>query len=174
EAFHFPEEEAQIGIEALIHACARCGMGGAGRIYEIVTLRAAENRYSPVGEWICSTPWDGRSRIRDLCDTIIMRVPAHNRWRDVVLRRWLLQTVAAIRNWEDEPTVIGHVLVLQGEQDKNKSSWLEALLPKPWVTIGMSLRLDSFSERDVVARATRTPITDLGELDHSFNRADAP
>jgi Virulence-associated protein E len=167
------EKDAATGIEALAHACARCGMSARGAIYELVALRARANRYSPVGEWICSKPWDGRSRIMELCETLTMSVPELNAWRDLALRLWLIQTVAAIRNWENEvPTSISHLLVLQGpKQGAYKSQWIEALLPAPWVTIGMSLRLNG-NERDAVTRATRTPITELGELDHSFKHSD--
>jgi hypothetical protein len=167
------EDDASVGIEALVHACARCGMSARGTIYDVVVLRARENRFSPVAEWIKSKPWDGRSRLGDLCETITMSAPELNAWRDLALRLWLIQTVAAIRNWEDEvPTSISHLLVLQGpKQGAHKSMWIEALLPAPWVSIGISLRLNG-NERDAVSRATRTPITELGELDHSLKHSD--
>lgn len=173
DAFEGAEADTAEAMEALTHVCSRCGMRNAGRIHEIVLLRASQNRYSPVAEWITSAPWDGRSRLRDLYETITMRAPVLNKWRDAAMRRWLIQCVAAIRNWEDDtPTDLGHVLVLQSTtQGENKSKWFKALLPEPWVTIGITLRLD-MNERDAVARATRTPITELGELDHSFKRSD--
>jgi putative DNA primase/helicase len=205
--FFFKEEDSGKAIGGLVHACSRCGLKGPEQIKQIVVSRARDNRFSPVGEWIKSKPWDGRSRIQELCDTLIMRnraqiitapapagggadtsaVPptasedaalaalaAVNRWRDLVVPLWLKQTVAAIRNWENEvPTSVGHVLVLQGpKQGGNKSFWIEALLPAPWVSIGMSLRLDGPNERDAVSRVTSTPITELGELDHSFKRSE--
>jgi hypothetical protein len=172
-ALVFKEKDSQKAIEAFMHACVRCGMNAADRIIKIVLLRAVENRYSPVGEWIESKPWDGRSRMQDLCNTLTMRVPANNPWRDIVVRKWCKQVIAAIRNWElDSPTEIGQVLVLQGSnQGEEKSKWIKGLLPAPWVMTGATLRLDSLNERDVVSRVTETAITELGELDNSFSKS---
>jgi hypothetical protein len=53
----------------------------------------------PIGQWIESVPWDGVDRLPALYETITMEDPRHNRWRDVALRRWLLQTSAVTSNW---------------------------------------------------------------------------
>lgn len=167
------EQEEEAGLEGLVHACHRCGMRNAAAVREAVARWAIGKRYSPVNEWILSAPWDGKSRFGDLCATLTMRNKAQSRWRDVVVRRWLIQTVAAVRNWElgEKATDVGHVMVLQGEQGLYKSRWVGALMPEPWVTIGMSLKLDT-NERDAAYRATKAPITELGELDASFRRSD--
>jgi Virulence-associated protein E len=169
----FKEKDSEKAIEAFMHACVRCGMSAAARIIKIVLLRAVENRYSPVAEWIKSKPWDGRSRMQELCETLIMRAPAHNMWRDIVVRLWCKQVIAAVRNWElDSPTEIGQVLVLQGTiQGEHKSKWIKALMPAPFVMTGATLRLDHHNERDVVSRVTETAITELGELDASFSKS---
>lgn len=168
------DEDADAGIEGLIHACRRCGMSNSEAIRGAMSRWSMSHRYSPVAEWICSAPWDGVSRLPALCKSIVMREPSRQKWRDIVVRRWLIQAIAAIRNWEpgDAPEDVGHVMVLQGAQGVGKSRWVASLMPAPWVSIGMTLHLDGHNERDVVYRVTQTPITELGELDGSFKRSD--
>lgn len=160
-------------VGALIHCCARCGMRGAEAVRQSLASRAGENCYSPVLEWIKSTPWDGRSRFPELTRSIIMRDPAQEKWKVAALRRWFIQCIIAMRNFERglDAIDVGHVLVLQGAQGVGKSRWVKSLMPAQWVTDGMSLRLD-MNERDAVKRATATPITELGEIDGSFRRSD--
>lgn len=178
---HFPaipeydqvNDNYSAATEALFHACVRCGMRSSQAVRQGLANWATAHSYSPVSEWILSSPWDGRSRIGELCDTIVMRDPSDRLWKAVAIRRWLLQTVAAIRNWELGPNAVdvGHVLVLQGPQGVGKSRWTGSLMPAKWISLGLSLRLDS-NERDAVRRVTSTPITELGEIDGSFRKSD--
>lgn len=165
------ENEAAVG--ALVHACARCGMKNSEAVRAALSNWAYEYRYSPVQEWILSTPWDGTSRLPALLRSLTLKDTSLEKWKAIALRRWLIQTVEAIRNWERgaNATDVGHVLVLQGRQGVGKSRWFASLMPAQWVTTGMSLRLDT-NERDAVKRATMTPITELGEIDGSFRRSD--
>ena len=157
----------------LHHACVRCGMREKEAIREALVLAAQNAKYSPLINWIEATPWDGRSRLRELYDSVIMQDPAMNLWRDMAIRRWLIQGIVAWRNWDTlTPQQVSMCLVLQGQQGRNKSKWCKALLPAGWVTIGASLRLDAANERDVVKKATRTPITELGELDATYKKSD--
>ncbi len=167
------EDTSQGAVEVLIHACVRCGMRGAEAVRQALINYASEHRYSPVVEWITSTPWDGVSRLPAFFATIKMRDQTLDRWKCVAMRRWLIQGVAAIRNFEltEGPRDVGHVLVLQGAQGVGKSRWVGSVLPDRWVTLGVSLKLDH-GERDAVKRVTSTPLTELGEIDGSFRRSD--
>lgn len=157
----------------LHHACVRCGMREREAIREALVAAAQNARYSPLINWIEATPWDGRSRLRELYDSVVMQDPTMNPWRDMAIRRWLIQGIVAWRNWDTlTPQQVSMCLVLQGQQGRNKSKWCKALLPPGWVTIGASLRLDAANERDVVKKATRTPITELGELDATYKKSD--
>jgi len=167
------KDNSSAAIEALVHACVRCGMKASQAIRLAVANAAAVHSYSPAADWILSKQWDGRSRISELGDTITTRDAAHDQWKHIAIRRWLLQTVAAIRNWElgRDAVDVGHVLVLQGAQGVGKSRWVGSLMHPKFVSLGLSLRLDS-NERDAVRRVTTTPITELGEIDGSFRRSD--
>lgn len=173
EGYDFSTDASEGAVDVLVHACVRCGMRGAEAVRQALANYASERRYSPVAEWILSAPWDGVSRLPALYDTIKMRDPSMDGWKQVAIRRWCIQTIAAIRNWEPgfAPESVGHVLVLQGEQGAGKSFWAGSLMPAQWRTLGMSLKLDH-GERDAVKRATSTPITELAEVDGSFRRSD--
>lgn len=165
------------GLATLVHACARCAMKGEQTIADHFTARALERPFSPVLSWMKSTPWDGVDRIGPLCETITMRgvstEPWRNKWRDAAIRRWLVQAVEAVLNFDrgENAYDVGYTLVLQGPQDRGKSRWVSHLMPSSWVSDGVSLRLDA-NERDAVMRATTTPITELGEVDASFRKSD--
>lgn len=160
-------------LDALHHACVRCGMRDREMIRDTLVRTAQSARYSPVLAWIEAVEWDGRSRIQALCDSVVMQDPAMIPWRNMAIRRWLIQAVRGWRNYDQvSPAQLSQCLTLQGPQGIGKSRWSKSLLPDGWVTIGVSLRLDSGNERDVVKRATRTPITELGELDATYKKSD--
>lgn len=171
-----PRQDVSHAAEAtLIYACNRCGLRDKQGIREGLSNRAEMTPYNPVSEWIQSAAWDGKDRLESLLGTVTMHDQSAQarRWKRIVLRRWCIQVIAGIRNWErgDDPTDIGHVLVLQGPQGANKSHWLASLMPSRWITLGVNLSLDK-NERDAVKRSTMTPITELAELDASFRRSD--
>jgi hypothetical protein len=160
-------------LDALHHACVRCGMRDREMIRETLVRAAQSARYSPVLEWIEAVEWDGKSRLQALYDSVTMQDPAMNPWRNMAIRRWCIQAVRGWRNYDQvSPAQLSQCLTLQGPQGIGKSRWSKSLLPDGWVTIGVSLRLDSGNERDVVKRATRTPITELGELDATYKKSD--
>lgn len=173
EGYNPADDTSEGAVEVLVHACVRCGMRGAEAVRYALLNYASERKYSPVSEWILSAQWDGVSRFPALFNTVKMRDPIREEWKRVAMGRWMIQTIAAIRNWEPGrvPTSISAVLVLQGDQGARKSFWAQSLMPSPWVTIGVSLKLDH-GERDAVKRVTATPITELGEVDGSFKRSD--
>ena len=173
EEYNSNLDTSQGAVEVLIHACVRCGMRGAEAVRQALINYASERRYSPVVEWILSAPWDGTSRLPAMYASIKMRDQSLDRWKQVAMRRWFLQGIAAIKNFEllEGPNDVGHVLVLQGQQGVGKSRWVGSVLPDRWVTLGVSLKLDH-GERDAVKRVTSTPLTELGEIDGSFRRSD--
>jgi predicted P-loop ATPase len=158
----------------LVHACTRCGMDAPNRIHQAAGAFADAHRYHPVLDWIDNGPeWDGVDRIAQLAATLTMRDPRLSKWRDIVVRRWLIQVAVAMTNWQREvPTDVGYCLVLQGRENIGKSKWVQhALLPGQWATGGMTLKLNT-GERDAVRRATMTPIVELGEVNATFKKSD--
>ena len=173
ENFCAADDKTNAGFAVLEHKCAGAGMTSHRVIRAGLLSAALRQEYQPAADWINSIAWDGVDRLPALFDTLVLRNKALAPWKEVAVRRWLLQTVAAIRNYElgPEAVSVGHVLVLQGKQGNGKSEWIGSLMPAPFVSLGMSLKLDT-NERDAVRRVTRTPITELGEIDGSFRRSD--
>lgn len=166
-------DTSSAGPNALVHASMRCDMKGDRQVHGYFAQRAMEQAYHPALEWVMSVRWDGTDRLGALCETVCLADPQYEAWRAVALRRWLIQTCAALDNYDKgrKAEQVGYTLVLQGPQRRGKSSWVEALLPRGWVSMGVSLKLDG-NERDAVMRATQTPITELGEVDATFRKAD--
>jgi putative DNA primase/helicase len=167
--------EVKLLVDLLVHACTRCCMAARdNQIWNAFQNYAAARCYHPVLDWIDSKPWDGVDRIKDLADTLVMRDPKLNPWRNVVVRRYLIQLATALTNWQREiPVDVGYCLVLQGAQGINKSKWAKyGVLPAQWVKGDMSLKLDSGNERDTIQRATMTAITELAELEATFRKSD--
>lgn len=160
-------------LNVLHHACIRCGMRDKEAVRTALEEVAQKAKYSPVLNWLEAAPWDGKSRIQELCNTITVQDPTMIPWRDIAVRRWLIQGIVAWKNYRlKKPEQVSMCLVLQGAQGIGKSHWFGSLLPEGWVTIGASLHLDGPNERDVVKKATRTPITELGEVDATYRKSD--
>jgi len=160
-------------LDTIVHACVHCRMKGDRQIHGAVLNIAKAHAYHPVDEWIRATPWDGGDRIGALCTTLKLRDPADEGWKCTIVEKWLIQAAVAIGNYKRrDPISVPYVLTLQGPERRGKSKWVKSLLPAPWVADGVTMRLDGFGERDAVRRATRQPITELGELDASFKRSD--
>ena len=169
-----PKEDLQgAGVATLRHAAARCNMKGDSAIDDYLTARALRSPFNPVLDWMLQQKWDGTDRIQTLSNTLKMQDPGFDKWRDTVVRKWLIQTVVAAKNYDlyGRAADVGYVLMLQGRQGLGKSKWAKALLPAPWVSDSLSLSLD-FNARDSVMRATMTPITELGEVDATFKKSD--
>ena len=127
-------------------------------------LALVADEYHPVRDWIQSITWDGVDRVAQLVATI----DSDDALAPVLVRRWLLQCVAAVREKGFRPT---GVLVLQGPQGCGKTTWFSRLCPpsKDWIATGMHL---DPTNRDDVQAVTRYWIAELGELDATFRRAD--
>jgi hypothetical protein len=161
-------------LAAIVHACARCGMSTRPVIEDAAVSMAGANLFNPVLEWAASEPWDGTSRFQEFASTLVMADARRNAWRDIVLRRFMIQAVEAWRNAgrDTAAKAVPYVPVLQGPQGIGKSMWVtKALLPDGWVKGDMSLKLDH-GERDAVTRVTANPIVELAEVDASFRKSD--
>jgi putative DNA primase/helicase len=145
--------------------CSRFRMR-TDKLGDYVTYLADQNQFNPVAQWITSKPWDGVSRLADLCATI---TSTDNDLRDVLMKRWLLSAVAAAFNHDG---VSAHgVLVLQGSQYLGKTKWFKQLVPAHLGVVqdGMMLRPD---DRDSVKQVCSFWLVELGEIDATFRKSD--
>jgi putative DNA primase/helicase len=127
---------------------------------------AEENIYNPIAEWIASKPWDGRSRLQELSNTVITDTPN----KELYLKKWLLSAVAAA-NMEKGFFSKG-VLVFQGGQSIGKTSWFKKLLPPEMHDLLLEGASIDPSSKDSVIKVVRRWLVELGELDATFRKAD--
>lgn len=158
---------------AVLDSCERLGIKNTGRINDCINLISQDLPYSPAVDWIRSAKWDDVDRFEELLATLHV-LPQYEQAARVYLRRWLIQTMQAMHNWQGKPKVIEHVLVLSGITNAFKTTWFTALMPAEFTTTGIDLGFghSAANERDVVRKATLTPIVELGELERVFSQAD--
>ena len=146
--------------------CSRFGLP-TDKLGGYVIYLADSNPHNPVAKWITSTPWDGRSRLADLCATI--ETDGDNTMRDTLMTRWLVSAVAAA--FEPDGVSAHGVLVVQGPQYLGKTKWFKSLVPSDIGVVqdGMSLRPD---DRDSVKQVCGFWLVELGELDATFRKSD--
>src|SRR5574343_257800 len=143
-----------------------------------------ENTINPVKDWILSKQWDEKRRIGELCNTLVVSQDDRDLTRKIILT-WLIQCVAALDKSEIGLTLNPNalpkyelVLVLQGAQGLNKTSWFKRLLPYQingrrfsdrYIKDGSNLALDN---KDSIKQNISCWINELGELDATFKKSD--
>lgn len=158
---------ANASFARIISACADEGIQGTATIKLYLNAIADANLYNPVMTWIVSKPWDGVSRLQDIYDTLTVSKD-HIPTRDLMLRKWLLSAVTVAVKPEGD--MARGVLVLTGAQNKGKSRWVQSLAPLHGMVYEGHL-LDP-RDKDSVKLAISAWITELGELDATFRKAD--
>ncbi|WP_296720973.1 VapE domain-containing protein [Erythrobacter sp.] len=141
---------------------------GPARQYVLVLADA--NPLDPFADWVNSKPWDGESRLRDICDTIVATDEYPVAFRDVLVRKWLLSIVAA--TFKPQGFRARGVLTLQGAQGLGKTSWIARLVTPPELcedVVKLGHSWDGGS-KDARLAALRHRIVELGELEGSFRR----
>jgi hypothetical protein len=166
------DNQANASLAWLTSACARFGVP-TSQLGDFLCYLADRNPYNPVARWITSKPWDGRSRLQTLFNTIKADGEDDDLsigdLKEAMLRRWLISAVAAA--FEPRGVSAHGVLVLQGEQYLGKTKWFKSLVPAELGVIqdGLMLRPD---DRDSVKQAVSYWLVELGELDATFRKSD--
>lgn len=130
-----------------------------------------KNSYNPVKVYLedCLKNWDGKSRIKDLCNTLITPYWFNDEHKEVFITKWLLNTVNIPFN--DGTYGAEGILVIQGYQGAGKTRWIKSIIPNTlWLKTG--LEIDP-SDRDKVKQATKYWVAELGEMDATLKRDQA-
>ena len=136
----------------------------------------AENASNPILDWITSKPWDQQDRLTALANTLTVSKEDQH-YRDIALRTWLIQCVAAADGARQTPNKdaiqkFELIFILQGGQGVKKTSWFKRLVPKEFnAYILDGAHLDP-ADKESVRICISTWICELGELDSTFRRAD--
>jgi putative DNA primase/helicase len=158
-----------VGLTKINSVAARYGMATAN-ISAYVDVIADKNAYSPAADWIGSKPWDGVDRLPAFYATVQAAPGYPEALKIILLYKWLLSVVAAalmrtgFRN--------RGVLVLQGDQGINKTSWVRALISHPLLRdqlVKLDHHLDTGNKDSILGAITHW-IVEIGELESSFKK----
>jgi len=128
-----------------------------------VTLQARENEYNPVLDTLRAVEWDGRDRLPQLFELI--GIEADN-LSQVLVTKWLKQSVALLFNDPADPYGADGVLVFNGEQGAGKTSLFRHLaLRDAWFGEGMTV---NDRDKDTTRRIVTTWIAELGEVESTL------
>ena len=140
------------------------------KIAQYVLVLGDKQSHDPVADWIKSKPWDGHSRITDICNTISVADDYPVALRDLLVRKWLLSIFAA--SFKGEGYRARGVLTLQGGQGIGKTTWFSRLVTPAALSsdvIKLGHSWDGGS-KDARLTALRHRIVELGELEGSFRK----
>ncbi len=147
-----------------------------GNVDEFISYLLGRNLYNPVVQWVTSKPWDKKSRLQELFNTIEIEKHDYaeedkkkNQLKEIFIKRWLISAVAAA--FKPSGISAQGVLVFQGDQNLGKTSWLKSLVPSELnlANDGVILRPD---DKDSVKQAVSFWLIELGELDATFKKSD--
>ena len=152
-----------------IHSlCNKCGFSlGLKTIQSFVNRIANNNLYNPVVDYLrnCYMDFDGEFKnIQMLCDALITRQDFNPKIKEMLIRKWLLNTANIPFN--NGNTNIEGVLTLQGRQGIGKTRLIRKIIP---MYVKTGLELDP-SDKDKVYQCIKYWVCELGELDATFKR----
>jgi predicted P-loop ATPase len=163
----YGDDNREAGAMAEIVSLAARNRVPRENLGEFIRAISDRQRYHPVLDWIRSRPWDGRTRIDALADTL--KSPIDARLKRQLLLRWLLSAVAALVT---PGGLAAHgVLVLSGDQGIGKTSWVKALVPAGLDAVKEGAIIDP-ANKDSVLAAVSHWLVELGELGATFKKAD--
>ncbi len=134
-----------------------------------VTKIAGGNQVNPVAAWITVRPWDGVDRLHNLYATIGHNPEFDVALKEMMVRKWLIQAVAAACC--TTPIQTRGVLVVQGDQNIGKSRWLQSLCPGHSDLVITGRTVDPHN-KDSVKTAISHWLCEFGELDATFKKSD--
>lgn len=163
------ENRDAVTLTHLESLMVRHGMS-ATNTAKYILASSDRNRFDSFAEWVNSKPWDGVSRLSDICLTIqpVDDYPQH--FALVLIHKWLLSIVAA--TFHGPGFHSRGILTLQGGQGLGKTSWFGRLITPPALrddAIKLGHSWDGGS-KDARLNALGHRIVELGELEGSFRR----
>jgi putative DNA primase/helicase len=135
------------------------------RVIGMLTLVAAKNSYHPVRTWLDNVTWDGTDRFGEYYDSVILE--DEEPLKETLMRKWALSLVAALyhKNFGAEG-----VLTFSGKQGIGKTTWIKNLIPQEYRNVWNTESVVITEKQDSKYQALAYWITELGELDATFNK----
>lgn len=129
---------------------------------------ASENSYNPILDYVLSKPWDGKSRLDEIYDTIILEEGFSPKLAKLLVRKWLISMVAAVAS--EKGIFSKGVLLFQSKQSIGKTTWFKNMMPKGLEQYFKDgAHLDP-TDKDCVRTIISHVVVELGEIDSTFKR----
>ena len=132
---------------------------------QIISI-ANSNAYNPIVEYCTEQKWDGKDRIKTVCDCLIVK-PEYEAWRDIALKKMCFSMIGAAINDEEKAYSFKGSLVLQGAQGIGKSPFFK-ILTKGVKQYFLGEFTYSTNDKDSLIQVSENWLVELGELDATF------
>lgn len=162
---HFVDEKENADLAYIYHVATTSRMPNKTLDKHLDSL-AWTNTYHPVVECLKDNPWDGTPRLDKFIDTVKTK---DQEFSYTMIKRWMISAIAAAHSKRGFSAQ--GVLVLQGDQNIGKTRWVKSLDPVGGGAVQEALIIDP-ANKDSVITASQCWISELGELDATFRKAD--
>lgn len=161
--------KANMTNAAMAHILSECTEARMNTHHVLTYLLeiADANQYNPVAQWISSREWDGVDRLAAWYGTLVSA--SETELKEMLMLKWGITAVAAA--FSPNGIAPQGMLVLQGEQYKGKTRWLESLAPKDLGVVLVGHTLDLKSKDSILAGISHW-LTELGEIDATFRKSE--
>lgn len=138
-----------------------------GFVDKYINKFAHKNTINSFSTLMDSVVWDGKSRLKEFCDTIEVDEEFIEA-RDLYLLKWLKQMLY-LGTYNGPRKIARNILVFQSDQKCGKSTWIKALFPQHltegYVGVGLTLNTnDSMS----LMTSIKHLVVELAEVDLSL------
>lgn len=136
------------------------------RIDEQLDVIAWENKYHPIVQCVTEKPWDGIPRLKQFLGNIKTK---NDTFSHLLIYRWMLSAMAAALS--EEGFSQQGVLVLEGAQGINKTSWIRALDPIKSEAVKEGSILDPTNKDNLISHFSHW-IVEIAELGSTKRKTD--
>lgn len=159
-------EQLEQNFSALIYSQIQGNFKGCTKslVADYIDIIAARNEFNPVLELLDSVQYDGADYLTELYN--ILHIPHDDDLSRILIKKWLMQTIALLHNTTDTPFGADGCLVLTGRQGIGKTSLFRklALMPQ-FFKEGCVL---DFRNKDSYISALSGWIAEMGEIETTF------
>ncbi|MGR3179879.1 MAG: VapE domain-containing protein [Candidatus Anammoxibacter sp.] len=141
-------------------------------VMKAIEAVAQDNEFHPAREYFDNLEWDGTERLKGWLTYYLGCEDENPEYLSFIGKKWL---TAAVKRVYEPGCKFDHILVLEGEQGRGKSMFLEELCtfgedhPRAYFTDGVSIK--DIGDKDTIMKVQGSIICELAELD-GFSKKD--
>lgn len=137
---------------------------GTGNIKNYLLAIADINRYNPIQEMLKAHKNSNPKSLEKIYKILDLTLP----FDKLLVKKWLIQTVAFAFATKNKPVSTEGILTLQGKQGLSKTSFFRKIAGNPsWFSEGACIDVN---DKDSLINAVSTWICELGEIESTLNK----